>query len=163
MMKKGARPEQIPPRGPNASPELREAHEKALAARKDCIRRMEARSEREDQKARRAERLAKFQSWAESGDREAFEAFYQSEIRRWDARELLIDPSEKEKIRTHNLRKWTHLKRVRQEWQKARQGGLRRQPGIRRAPDFLDSRARNVCVPRIVEDRSYVISAGQNE
>jgi hypothetical protein len=159
MMKRGAKPEDVPPRGPDASEALTQAHKAALAARKDCIRRQEQKAEREDQKARRIERLAKFKAWAETGDREAFEAFYQAEIRRWDARELLIDPSEKEQIRRHLVRKFSYLKRIRAEWQKARQGGLRRRNGVRRAPDFIDIRAREICVPRIVEDRSYVLKS----
>lgn len=162
MMRRGGKPEDVPPRGPGASPEVIQAHKAALAARRDAIRRREARAEQRDQKARREERLTNFQSWAQAGDRAAFDAFYSSEIARWDSRELLIDPAEKEEIRTHNLRKWTHLKRIRAEWQRARQGGLRRQTGVRRAPDFLDSRAREICVERIVDDRSYVISAGKN-
>jgi hypothetical protein len=159
MMKRGARPENVPPRGPDASPEVREAHQKALAARKDAVRRQESRAEREDQKARRAERLAKFQSWAQAGDREAFEAFYEQEMGRWDALEILIDPEEKEKLRTHHLRKFTHLKRVRQEWNRARQGGLRRQNGVRRVPDFIDERVSKICVERMIEDRNPDILA----
>lgn len=162
MMKRGAKPEVVPPRGAGASPELESAHKAAQAARKDCIRRQEARADREDQKAKREERLANFQTWAATNDGEAFQAFYSSEIRRWDALEILIDPDEKEELRTHLLRKFTHLKRVRQEWQKAKQGGLRRRNGFRRTPDFIDERVSRICVPRIIDDRSYVISTGQN-
>jgi hypothetical protein len=48
---------------------------------------------------------------------------------------------------------------VRQEWQKARQGGLRRQPSIRRAPDFIDERVSKICVERMIEDRNPDIPA----
>lgn len=163
MMRRGGKPELIPPRGPGAPPEVESAHKAALAARKDALRRQEARAERDDQKARRQDRLEKFQSWAEVGNVEAFQAFYTGEVLRWDARELLIDPAEKEEIRTHNIRKFTHLKKLRAEWNRARQGGLRRQNGVRRVPDFIDERVSRVFVLRIVEDRSYVISAGKNE
>lgn len=159
MLRRGGKPENVPPRGPDASQDVTDAHKAALAARKDCIRRQEARAEQRDMKACREERQALFQIWAQANDKEAFQTFYEQEMRRWDARELLIDPSEKEELRTHHVRKFTHLKRIRSEWQKARQGGLHRRKGVRRAPDFVDERASKICVERMIDNRNPDILA----
>jgi hypothetical protein len=120
MMKRGARPEVVPPRGPDASQDVVDAHRRALAARDLARGKQDERERKAELKARKAERQEIFIEWARSNDEEAFKAFYQSEVRKWEARELRIDPSEKEQLRTHHLRMRSYLKRVRADWDQAR-------------------------------------------
>lgn len=120
MMKKGARPEVVLPRGDTLNPEIHRAHEKAMAARRDANRRQEARQERRETQVRVAERKANFRAWSEANDVDAFKAFYRKEEARWDAMERFIDPAEKWEMRRHRERMGAYLKRLRQEWAEER-------------------------------------------
>lgn len=144
MTKRGGKPEKVPPRGPDASPAVVDAHQNALAARRDAMRRQEARQERKEMAERSEARKRNFRAWADAEDPLAFQTFYRAEVERWEERENRIDPAEKERVRRHHERRGRYLRSLREAWAEAQKfARLRREDRDRK--DRLPNCRAEVC------------------
>ncbi len=116
MMKRGAVVEVVLPRGPHVSHDVKAAHQAALAAARDCQRRVDARAGRQEQKTQAQQRKATFRAWAETGDTASYRAWLAKAGEHWNAMQDRVadDPVSREQM---HIRRGSAFKRYRKEWE----------------------------------------------
>ena len=118
MLKPGAMPMPVPP-CPIGSPwEVRSAFQEALAARRDAVRRFQARKDKAAAKAHAEQRRQDFTTWAEAGDVAAWKAWMEAEEERWGWA-LQSEESERDRRSRLFMQRAVAFKRYGAEWRTA--------------------------------------------
>lgn len=120
MSRRGARPEEVAPPASDADPAIMAAWRRAVAARRDAVRRATNRAKAIRQAMDRAERWSTFLSLARAGDEAGYRAWMRQETARWDdlADAVARDDESRRSLRD---RRGIHFARLAREWRAAKQ------------------------------------------